>query len=147
MAEEVRKLSEHTNEAINEIDSSISILIQTVGDAAQQINNNKDLVKTNFSNMGTSIENSVVIAGDSKSSMEVMQNQIISIVEKIQFIEALSFENGEFANDVDDVAAEVRKVDIEIDQQLAFFITREADMNRTYTKINKEVEIDEDIFF
>lgn len=59
--------------------------------------------------MGTSIENSVVIADDSQSSMEVMQNQIISIVEKIQFMEALSFENGEFANDVD---AEVRKVDI-----------------------------------
>ncbi len=157
VAEEVRKLSERTNKAINEIDSSISILIQTVGDATQQINNNKDLVKTlvvsggevktNFSNMGTSIENSVVIAGDSQSSMEVMQNQIISIIEKIQFMAALSFENGEFANDVDDVAAEVRKVDIEIDQQLAFFITREADMNRTYTKINKEVEIDEDMFF
>ncbi|CAI6150764.1 MAG: hypothetical protein SPLUMA2_SPLUMAMAG2_00009 [uncultured Sulfurimonas sp.] len=59
--------------------------------------------------MGTSIENSVVIADDSQSSMEVMQNQIISIVEKIQFMEALSFENGEFTNDVD---AEVRKVDI-----------------------------------
>ncbi|CAI6150297.1 MAG: hypothetical protein SPLUMA1_SPLUMAMAG1_01040 [uncultured Sulfurimonas sp.] len=59
--------------------------------------------------MGKSIENSVVIAGDSQSSMDVMQTQIISILEKIQFMAALSFENGEFANDVD---AEVRKVDI-----------------------------------
>ncbi|MDF1879673.1 hypothetical protein JHD46_08490, partial [Sulfurimonas sp. SAG-AH-194-C20] len=157
VAEEVRKLSERTNKAINEIDSSISILIQSVGDATQQINNNKSVVETlvisggeikkKFSSMGSSIESSVVIAQGSQSSMEQMQSQIISIVEKIQFMAALSFENGEFANDVDGVAEEVKKVDIEIDKHLAFFKTKEPDTSRTYVKISKTVDIDEDMFF
>ncbi|MDF1876671.1 Cache 3/Cache 2 fusion domain-containing protein [Sulfurimonas sp. SAG-AH-194-L11] len=157
VAEEVRKLSERTNKAIGEIDSSISILIQSVGDATQQINNNKDVVETlvvsggeikeNFSTMGTSIENSVVIAEESQRSMALMQSQIISIVEKIQFMAALSFENGEFANDVDDIAEEIKTVDLEIDKQLSFFKTRAYDTSRIYTKNVKTVEIDEDIFF
>ncbi|MDF1883507.1 Cache 3/Cache 2 fusion domain-containing protein [Sulfurimonas sp. SAG-AH-194-C21] len=157
VAEEVRKLSERTNKAISEIDSSISILIQSVGDATQQINNNKDVVKTlvvsggeikeNFSTMGISIENSVGIAEESQEGMEIMQSQIISIIEKIQFMAALSFENDEFANDVDEVAEEVKKIDIEIDNYLNFFKTREADKSRTYKKVGKVVEIDDDMFF
>ncbi len=157
VAEEVRKLSERTNKAINEIDSSISILIQSVGDATLQINNNKDVVETlvvsgeeikeDFSNMGVSIDNSVVIAKESQSNMEVMESQIISIVEKIQFMAALSYENGEFANNVDDVAEEVKKVDLEISEYLSLFKTREHDTTRNYTQKSKVVEIDEDIFF
>ena len=144
VAEEVRKLSERTNKAINEVDSSISILVQSVGDATQQIDNNKEVVETlvvygaevkeDFVQMGDSIQNSVTIADDSQESMTVMQKQIISIIEKIQVMAALSFENGEFANDVDDVAGEVQNVDAEIDKYLSFFKTRAADTSRTYSK-------------
>ncbi|MDQ7069040.1 MAG: methyl-accepting chemotaxis protein, partial [Sulfurimonas sp.] len=157
VAEEVRKLSERTNKAINEVDSSISILIQSVGDATQQINSNKEIVDTlvvsggeikdDFSNMVVSIEESVSIAKESQSSTEVIQTQIISIVEKVQFMAALSFENGEFANDVDDVAEEVKKTDTEIDELLSFFKTEEPDRSRTYNKSSREVDIDEDMFF
>ncbi|MDQ7042181.1 MAG: methyl-accepting chemotaxis protein [Sulfurimonas sp.] len=157
VAEEVRKLSERTNKAINEVDSSISILIQSVGDATQQINSNKEIVDTlvvsggeikdDFSNMVVSIEESVSIAKESQSSTEVIQTQIISIVEKVQFMAALSFENGEFANDVDDVAEEVKKTDTEIDELLSFFKTEEPDRSRTYNKSSREVDIDEEMFF
>ena len=92
VAEEVRKLSERTNKAINEIDSSISILIQSVGEATQQIDNNKEVVeslviygseiKEEFIVMGESIEQSVGISESSKSSMHSMQTQIVSIIEK-----------------------------------------------------------------
>ena len=159
VAEEVRKLSERTNKAINEVDSSISILVQSVGDATQQIDNNKEVVETlvvygaeikdDFMHMGSSIENSVTIAGDSEESMTLMQEQIISIIEKIQFMASLSFENGEFANDVDDVAEEVKQVDDEIDRYLSFFKTRASDTSRTYSKKTREIEssTDEDMFF
>jgi len=157
VAEEVRKLSDRTNKAINEVDSSISILIQSVGDATQQINNNKEVVETlvvygdeikeDFSNMGVSIQSSVTIAQESQNSMQTMQQQIISIVEKIQFMAALSFENGEFANDVDDIAEEVKQVDIEIDKHLSFFTTNAPDTSRTYTKKSRETDMEEDIFF
>ena len=157
VAEEVRKLSDRTNKAINEVDSSISILIQSVGDATQQINNNKEVVETlvvygdeikeDFSNMGVSIQNSVTIAQGSQNSMQTMQQQIISIVEKIQFMAALSFENGEFANDVDDIAEEVEQVDIEIDKYLSFFTTNTPDTSKTYAKKNRVAELDDDMFF
>jgi len=157
VAEEVRKLSERTNKAINEIDTSISVLIQSVGDATEKITNNKEVVSTlvtygseikeDFSDMGDSIEKSVVIAKDSQSSMSLMQQQIISIVEKIQFMAALSFENGEFANDVDDVAEEVKGVDLEIDKHLSFFKTRAHDTSRTYTKKSRESDFNDDMFF
>ncbi len=157
VAEEVRKLSERTNKAINEVDSSISILIQSVGDATEQINTNKDVVETlvvygseikeEFSEIDNSIENSVSIAQESQSSMTLMQSQIISIVEKIQFMAALSFENGEFANDVDDVAEEIMGVDLEIDKYLSFFTTEEADTTRTYKKKERESSFDDDMFF
>ena len=134
VAEEVRKLSERTNKAINEVDSSISILVQSVGDATQQIDNNKEVVetlvvygdeiKTEFSDMDTSIKQSVEIAQESGEAIRTMQNRIMAIVEKIQTMAALSFENGEFANDVDKVSEEVKKVDKEIDEYLRFFKTR-----------------------
>ena len=157
VAEEVRKLSERTNKAINEVDSSISVLIQSVGDATEQINTNKDVVETlvvygseikeEFSEIDNSIENSVSIAQESQSSMTIMQTQIISIVEKIQFMAALSFENGEFANDVDDVAEEIMGVDLEIDKYLSFFTTEEPDTTRTYKKKERESSFDDDMFF
>ena len=157
VAEEVRKLSERTNKAINEVDSSISVLIQSVGDATQQIDNNKNVVETlvvygseikdEFLVMGESIEQSVSISKSSQTSMLSMQTQIISIVEKIQFMAALSFENGEFANDVDDVAAEVKVTDMEIDEYLSFFKTDKPDTNRTYTKKTRVSNIDDDEMF
>ena len=157
VAEEVRKLSERTNKAINEIDTSISVLIQSVGDATEQITNNKEIVSTlvtygseikeDFSFMDKSIDDSVNIAKDSQSSMSQMQVQIISIVEKIQFMAALSFENGEFANDVDDVAEEISGVDVEIDKQLSFFTTRAHDTSRTYKKKSRVTDLDDDMFF
>ena len=158
VAEEVRKLSERTNKAINEVDSSISILVQSVGDATQQIDNNKEVVeklvvygaeiKEDFVHMGGSIDHSVTIADASQESMTLMQEQIISIIEKIQFMASLSFENGEFANDVDDVAEEVKEVDEEIDRYLSFFKTRETDTSRTYNKKTRVGDvIDDDMFF
>ncbi len=157
VAEEVRKLSERTNKAISEIDAAISVLIQSVGDATQQINNNKEVVNTlvvygseikeDFSTMGGSIQDSVAIAQKSENSIQMMQEQLISIIEKIQFMGALSFENGEFANDVDDISDEIKQIDIEIDKHLNFFTTRAADTSRKYVKKNRVTEIDDDTFF
>lgn len=157
VAEEVRKLSERTNKAINEVDSSISILVQSVGDATNKINTNKDVVdnlvmygseiKTDFSDMGKSISSSVDIAKESQAGINIMQTQIISIVEKIQYMASLSFENGEFSNDVDNVAEEIKIVDAEVVQSLSFFQTSEPDTSKTYKKKSKEEVLDEDILF
>lgn len=144
VAEEVRKLSERTNKAINEVDTSISILVQSVGDATNKIATNKDVVETlvvygkevknEFLDMGGSISSSVAISKESQNSISIMQTQIISIIEKIKYMAALSFENGEFANDVDNVAEEIENVDAEVVQSLSYFTTNTPDTSRVYKK-------------
>ncbi|QSZ41647.1 hypothetical protein GJV85_05845 [Sulfurimonas aquatica] len=146
VAEEVRKLSERTNKAINEVDVSISVLVQSVGDATEQIDNNKDVVNTlvaygeevkvDFLNMGESINTSLNVADESQSNMDKMQSQIISIIKKIHFMSELSLENGEFVDEVDHIANEVRSVDMEIDDNLSFFKTKKPDRSRKYEKIH-----------
>ncbi len=144
VAEEVRKLSERTQKAINEVDTSISVLVQSVNDATQKIDNNKSVVETlvvygseikeDFVDMDSHIESGVTISKESQTSMEMMQEQIVSIVEKIQFMATLSLENGEFANEVDDLAEEMKRINQEIDNHLSFFKTREPDRSRKYIK-------------
>ena len=159
VAEEVRKLSERTNKAINEVDVSISVLVQSVGNATQQIDNNKEVVnelvidgekaKEDFSTMGVSVNKSVDIANESQTNMTIMESQIISVIEEIQFMAALSFENGEFVNEVDEIAEEIKIVDEEIDSYLNYFKTSEPDRDRVYKKKNKDIENkdNDDIFF
>lgn len=144
VAEEVRKLSEHTNKAINEVDASISILVQSVGIATDQIDKNKDVVsalvndgeqvKEEFTAMGISVDKSVSIANNSQENMATMQTQIISVIEEIQYMSSLSFENGEFVNEVADIAEEIRTIDTEIDSDLSYFKTAKPQNNRVYTK-------------
>ena len=149
VAEEVRKLSERTNKAINEVEASISVLVQSVGNATEQIDNNKEVVealvedgekvKEEFATMSVSVDKSVNIATKSKESMGSMHDKIISVVEDIQYMAALSFENGEFVNEVDYIAVEVMATDEEIDDHLAFFKTSEASSDKIYEMKNKDL--------
>ena len=147
VAEEVRKLSERTNKAINEVDVSISVLVQSVGNATEQINNNKSVVdalvddgekvKEEFISMGESVDKSVNIASSSQDSMNDMQGQIISIIEDIQYMASLSIENGKYVNEVDEIAEEVRSTDQKIDKNLRYFKTSQPDINKKYQIKNK----------
>jgi len=158
VAEEVRALSERTNKAINEIDASISVLVQSMGSATDQINGNKKVVealvddgaqvKKDFELMGDSVHTSVSIAENSTESMDIMQKQIIAIIEEIQFIAVLSYENGEFVNEVDSIADEIHVTDSEIDKQLGYFQTSKPDLSRVYTKkTTKSKEEEGNVFF
>ena len=158
VADEVRALSERTNKAINEIDSSISILVQSMSSATEQIEKNKDvvsalvddgeMVKEEFNKIEDSVHNSVDIADNAKTSMLNMQSQIISIIEDIQFISSLSFENGEFINEVDDIAEEVKTATIDINNKLNAFKTNEIKNIKTYQKKNDASNADiDDLLF
>ncbi len=157
VADEVRSLSEKTHKAISEIESSISILIQSMSSATEQIDSNKSVVdglvhdgvevKEHFEMMYGSVSTSVNIANDFQSSMESMQQQIISIIEEIQFISALAYENGEFINEVDEIAGEIASSSVEIDTQLSDLKTSEYEKTSYSKKISSATTEDEDIFF
>ncbi len=141
------------------MDASISVLVQSVGNATQQITNNKEVVdalvddghkvKDDFVIMSESVDKSVVIASASQSSISNMQSSIVSVIEEIQFMAALSFENGEFVNEVDDIADQIKGIDAEISKYLSFFKTSEVKSERVYIKKSDDTQnsLEEDIFF
>lgn len=133
VAEEVRALSERTNKAISEIEASLSILIQSMNGATETIEANSAVVnelvvegeqiKQEVHVVNESITDSVKIGTESQDSMLHMQKTLIDIIEEVELMSALSFENGEFINEVDNISAEIATTDNEIDKHLDFFST------------------------
>ncbi len=158
VAEEVRSLSDRTNKAINEVDASLSVFIQSMSSATEKIEENSaiveelvtegDDVKENFALIDSAINQNVTISKNSLESIVKMNKNIVSIIEQIQYMSALSFENGEFINEVDDVARQVKQTDVEIDELLSFFTLSSTPEVREYIKTKTEsLAEDDDIFF
>ena len=133
VAEEVRALSDRTNKAISEIEVSLSVLIQSMSSATDAIESNTAIVnelviegekiKEDVSLVNNSISSSVEIGAISQDSMLDMQKTIIEIIEEVQFMSALAFENGTFIKEIDEMSSEISNTDLEIDKYLNFFKT------------------------
>jgi len=144
VAEEVRALSERTNKAISEIESSLSVLVQSMNGATETIESSNliinelveegEAVNQSVKTVDESIENSVKISKHSQESMLDMQKTIVSIVEEIQLMAALAFENGVFIHEIDEMSEEISKTDIEIDNSLNFFKTAKLSNIKVYEK-------------
>ena len=158
VAEEVRALSDRTNKAISEIEVSLSVLIQSMSGATDTIEENSTIVgelvvegekiKEDVNLVNESISNSVDIGSISQNSMLDMQKTIIEIIEEVQFMSALAFENGVFINEIDEMSSEISDTDKEIDKYLGFFQTSQLKALKTFqSKIKNDKINDEDIFF
>lgn len=158
VAEEVRSLSDRTNKAINEVDASLSIFVQSMSSATEKIQENSEIVnelvgegddvKENFSLIDNAIHQNVKISQGSLDSIVEMNKNIVSIIEQIQYMSALSFENGGFINEVDEIALEIKQTDSEIDERLKFFkLTKVPQVKNYVSKSSDKTEVDEDIFF
>lgn len=133
VAEEVRALSDKTNKAISEIEVSLSVLIQNMSGATQTIEDNGTIVnelviegekiKEEVANVSGSIEESVQIGSNAQESMLNMQKTLVEIVEEVQLMSALAFENGVFIAEIDEMSTEMAITDKEIDKFLGFFKT------------------------
>lgn len=159
VADEVRKLSESTNRAVNEIDTSLSILVQSMSNATMRIDHNNesvsDLIKEgegvmeNFSSIRESITKNVTISDESLRIISEMREKVVSIIEEIQYMSALSFENSSFINEVDTIALEIADTDKRLDDTLGFFKTTRAPEIRIYTRseTSETSTSDDNIFF
>ena len=158
VADEVRNLSDRTNKAIAEIEVSLSVLIQNMSGATDTIEANGSVVselvvegekiKEDVSLVNDSISDSVTIGTTSQESMLDMQKTIIEIIEEVQFMSALAFENGTFIKEVDEISSEISDTDIEIDKYLSFFKTSQLKALKEFkAKTNTDNSLGEDIFF
>jgi methyl-accepting chemotaxis protein len=158
VADEVRKLAERTNKSVNEVDVSLSILIQSMSSATGRIESNSDIVVKlvnegegvldKFTGISNSIEKSVAISEKSLNVIVLMQANIVAIIEEIQYMSALSFENSSFIVDVEDVSKEIMQTKESLNVALDFFKTTSQPIVRHYCPVKKEESInEEDIFF
>ncbi|PHS58823.1 MAG: hypothetical protein COB17_02430 [Sulfurimonas sp.] len=144
VAEEVRSLSERTNKAIAEIEASLSVLIQSMNGATEVIKSSNtiinelvsegEVVQRSVKIVNLSIEDSVKISNHSQNAMLNMQKTIVSVVEEVQLMSVLAFENGVFINEINDMSEEVVKTDIDMDKSLNFFKTAEITDSKVYKK-------------
>ncbi|PHR57888.1 MAG: hypothetical protein COA44_05325 [Arcobacter sp.] len=158
VAQEVRSLSDRTNKAINEVDAALSVFVQSMSAATEKIEANSDIVeelvsegeevKEKFVFIDQAIHRNVQISKQGLDSITKMNENIVSIIEQIQYMSALSFENGGFINEVDEIALEIKETDILIDKFLSFFQLSNPPKERVYQKKkSSSKEIEEDIFF
>jgi len=158
VAEEVRSLSDRTNKAINEVDASLSVFVESMSSATQKIESNSKIVeelvtegedvKVQFSLIDKAIGQNVQISGESLDAITQMNKNIVSIIEQIQYMSALSFENGGFINEVDEIAGEVKETDSVIDGYLKFFKLSKEPQKKVYEKKKaNDDELDEEMFF
>jgi methyl-accepting chemotaxis protein len=158
VAEEGRSLSDRTNKAINEVDASLSIFVQSMSSATEKIESNSKIVeklvgegediKAQFSVIDDAINQNVQISEESLNAITKMKENIVSIIEQIQYMSALSFEKGGFINEVDEIAGQIKDTDNEIDSHLSFFKLSHMPKEKTYVKKQTAVdELDEDVFF
>ncbi len=157
VADEVRKLSEKTNHAIVEIESSISILIQSMDSATTKINGNKSIVNELVSEgnnaqekveiVSQSIDKNFTISTDGMHTIESMKDEIIQIIEQIQYMSTLSFENSSFIGEVDDIATEIQNTERDMSNVLSFFKSNKELKNKSYQRPSEQDVDTEDLFF
>jgi len=158
VADEVRKLSESTNKAVNEVDVSLSILIQSMSSATSRIDQNSkivvDLVEEGesvlhkFVGIKESIEKNVEISEGSLQTIVEMQANIVAIIEEIQYMSALSFESTTFIVEVEEIADEIARTQAGLESTLSFFNTTKLPECLMYIPKERNDGVDEeDIFF
>ena len=112
VADEVRKLAERTQKTLSEINATISIVVQSIGDASTQMNRNSQEIQTlsdlaqdveNKINESVNIVNEAVLASDKTvKDFEKTGRDIEQIVLKVEEINTLSATN---ARSVEEIAA------------------------------------------
>jgi len=77
-----------------------------------------------------------------------MQGNIVAIIEEIQYMSALSFENSSFIGEVEEISEEIAQTKTSLNATLDFLKTTMEPTIRHYSPAKKEENCDqEDIFF
>jgi len=156
VADEVRKLSEKTTHAINQIDANISILIQSMNGATDRIQENSSVVtemvnhgektKEQISHVSEIIDANVKVSDEGLKTITHMKDSIIEIIEQIQLMSTLSFENSSFIGDVDAIANEILVTEEEVSEKMSSFKVKHIEKKEYHKKETQAVDTD-DLFF
>jgi methyl-accepting chemotaxis protein len=112
VADEVRKLAERTQKSLNEVEASVGVIIQSINDISDKMNDNTKSIeglatisaeveeKINATSIAIELSNKV--ANNSKEDSKNMSVTVIKVIEDISKIEALSTANGTSAKSIEE---------------------------------------------
>ncbi len=133
VADEVRKLAERTQKSLSEINSTISVVIQSISDSADMMNANSsnieelsrqsEAIDDKLSHANHSIEQNVLKSRQSLQDSESMAAQTRSIVDQVSEMTAFSQNTQEEIKKISQIAKELLEAATNLDKQLAHFKT------------------------
>ena len=133
VADEVRKLAERTQKSLSEINATISVIVQSVIDASDNISRNAKAIEK-LSNDATNTENEI------NTSMESIERSIVqvdetvngyinnsktveSMITKVSEIEKISTENKRSMDDISNASSKLTQMTINLNNMLKGYKT------------------------
>ncbi len=131
VADEVRKLAERTQKSLSEINSTISIVIQSISDSSDMMSeNNKNIeelaqqseaIDLKLDHANTSICENVKKSRQSLTDAEAMAKQTQYIVDQVSEMSAFAQSNQEEITKISQISKELLGAATSLDKQLAQF--------------------------
>ena len=120
VADEVRKLAERTQKSLSEINTTISIITQSVNDASEhmstnakaieQLSQNANAVESDISSSVHSIEESIVQVDETVTGYISNSKTIATMVTKVSNIAKISQENQEIIDEISDASSNLSEM-------------------------------------
>lgn len=133
VADEVRKLAERTQKTLQEINTTISLVVQSVNDSSEQMDANARAFEK-MTEIAKLVENEIfdaagVVANSSKEAVKSLNisieigNNSEQIISKIDLIDAISKDNNETLSDISTSSQNLYKLTENLDAKLSSFRT------------------------
>jgi len=133
VADEVRKLAERTQKTLSEINATISVVVQSIGDASTQMSTNSEEIQELSSiaqdvedriNSTVSIVNEAVIASDKTvKDFEETGRNVEVIIEKVENINEISSTNARSVEEIAAAAEHLNTLTNDLNSKLETFKT------------------------
>lgn len=131
VADEVRKLAERTQKSLTEINSTISIVIQSISDSSDMMNtNSKNIARlaerstqidSKIDSASTSLRSNVDASKQSVQTSEVMANKIRTIITHVSKMSSLSQSNQDEIKQISTIASELYTAATQLNTKLGQF--------------------------
>ncbi len=133
VADEVRKLAERTQKSLSDINSTISIIVQSINDVSENMSRNaSEIEKLSKSATQTEVEISTSVHSIEESILQVDETVIgyinnsktvASMVSKVSNIEAIANENKASIEDISNASSELTNMTISLNDLLKGYRT------------------------